>query len=291
MKINKNKDLSDNILNINNTDKNSISLNLESLTTEYNNLLIKYQQSVLNYINYFKEETGEKTFTTITGQTFWGSAPLNIYTNITNVTDCQAQCSSTPNCSGATFNPIDHGQPMCWIRTGNGSVMPGLSNDSAIVPEAQNLLKIVQSINDELTQVNNQILRIIKKGEPIYNLEAETREMKAKELIQNYSNLVMEREKIGKKMKEYSTLDENDKEGNLLINRNYYSFLLLLGLTIAIMFILYKFPILNGLKENNTQYESPDAIINRYFYSIIVIIFIILIIYLNSKTISNFFMV
>jgi hypothetical protein len=288
MVFNKIIDLSNNTLNINN---NSISLNLESLTIEYNVLLIKYQQAILNYINYFKQGTTEQTFATIAGQTFWGSTPLNTYTNITNVTDCQAQCANTPNCTGATFNPTDNGQPMCWIRSGEGSVMPGSTNDYAIVPEAQNLLKIVQSINDELTQVNNQILKIIKKGEPVYNWQAEMRENKAKELIQNYTNLVIERDKIEKNLKEHSTLDETQQQGNLLINANYYSFLLLLGLAIAIMFILYKFPILNAPKENNTsQFESEDTKINHSFYAIVAIIFSILIIYLNYKKISDLFM-
>jgi hypothetical protein len=35
-----------------NTDMNSSILKLESLNVKYNNLLIQYQQAILNYVNY-----------------------------------------------------------------------------------------------------------------------------------------------------------------------------------------------------------------------------------------------
>ena len=109
--------------------------------------------------------------TTLPGKVFWGSGQAgsqSVYTGGT-VEQCQALCSSTTNCSGATYNPTAHGQPMCWLRSGEGQVTPSLDSDVAIIPEAKKYLMTIESINTKLISTNQQIQKLINQSQPVYN--------------------------------------------------------------------------------------------------------------------------
>ena len=164
--------------------------------------------------------------TTMPGKVFWGSGQAgsqSVYTGGTQE-QCQALCSSTTNCSGATFNPTAHGQPMCWLRSGEGQIAPGLDTDTAIIPQGQEYLSIINSINNKLIATNQQIQNIIDQSEPEYNSIQTKNQEKNQELIQNYVQLTDEREKIAKMIKKYEDLDESQIQGELKINQNYYSY-------------------------------------------------------------------
>ena len=109
--------------------------------------------------------------TTMRGKAFWGSGQTGNPSVTTGgtVEQCQALCSSTTNCSGATYNPTAHGQPMCFLRTGDGQVVPALDTDVAIIPEAQKYLLIIESINTKLISTNQQIQNVINQSQPVYN--------------------------------------------------------------------------------------------------------------------------
>ena len=155
---------------VNNTDKNmnkesiSIALNLETLSLEYKNLLIKYQQAVVNYINYLQQEStnpcdssnnsaDQSCYAIIKGQAFWGTSGIT-QLDVSSIEECKAACAKAPGCSGATYNPDKN---TCILRKGDGSPVPS-SGDYAIVPKGKNLLQIVDSINNKLTEINTEIL-------------------------------------------------------------------------------------------------------------------------------------
>ena len=91
---------------------------------------------------------------TINGMQFLGGGALS-QNNSATLNDCMASCSSNPQCTGATYNPTNYKQPMCFLRKGDGNVVNGLSSDIAIVPKGKQLLSIVQSINQQLNETNN----------------------------------------------------------------------------------------------------------------------------------------
>jgi hypothetical protein len=235
----------------NNYNDDSKSLDLESLSTEYKNLLIQYKQAVLDYINYLKEESDASLYNTQTeandnipletsnGQAFWGEAAIS-QNNSPTLQDCVASCSNTTGCSGATYNGVDHKEPICSLRSGDGNLVSGLPNDYAIVPKGKLLLMIVDNINDKLTKINQKILSKIQDVKPLYNKLNQEKEISGSELIRQYKVLTDERDKIKKTINEYETLDEAQIQGNISINQNYYSFILLLFLAIGIIFILSK---------------------------------------------------
>jgi len=181
--------------------------------------------------------------TSIPGNVFWGSGQSgtqSVYTGGT-LEQCQALCSSTTNCSGATFNPTAHGQPMCWLRSGEGQLAPGLDTDTAIIPQGQEYLLTINSINNKLIETNEKIQNIIDQSEPEYNSIQTKNEEKNKELIQNYVQLTDEREKIAKMIKKYEDLDESQIQGELKINQKYYTYILLVLVVIGTVVLLYKF--------------------------------------------------
>lgn len=225
-------------------------LDLESLNTKYTNLLIEYKQALSNYINFLKEEdplthitkgkSEVKQMTTIKGTTYWGKSALGV-NNSSTLQECEASCANTNLCTGATFNQYDHGQPICWLRNGDGDILPGLENDYSIVLKEKNLLLIVQNINQQLIDINQQIQEKTQKGNSKYNSQIQERKIKNYELINQYTQLTTERNKIDKTINQYQTLDEEQNEGNLTINKNYFSFILLLFLVIFIIILLYNF--------------------------------------------------
>ena len=148
---------------------NSIILNLETLRTTYKNLLIEYQQAVANYVNYLKQNPSNNTnsMVTINGKQFLGGSALS-QNNSATLNDCIASCSSNPQCSGATYNPTNYKQPMCFLRTGDGNLVKGLSSDTAIVPKGKQLLSIVQNINQQLNETNAKIQALAKQAQPTY---------------------------------------------------------------------------------------------------------------------------
>jgi hypothetical protein len=273
---------------------------IKSLTTVANTNYTASGYSTATQPNY---NIDSQPLTSIKGQAFWGTGPVgsqNFYTNITNVNDCQALCSSTANCTGATFNPTDNGRPMCWLRTGEGTPMPSLPTDYAIVPKAVQLLSVIDQINTQLISVNDIILKDITNGQPIYNDEAISRKNKTQELIQNYENLQKERAKIKEQINSYDSLDAEELQGSININQNYYSFLLLMVLVAIIIYIIFRFS--NFFPSQSNIFSSPqqggglfDTDTNTYIYYLIftMIVLILLVVYYQkivqttSTTISN----
>ena len=233
-------------------DGKSKILDLESLNTKYKNLLIEYKQAVANYVDYLKQENSqmaklntskspnfkakEQELVSIKGSAYWGISGLSQNT-LATLEECKASCSIKPGCSGATFNP----DKKCFLRSGDSEIIKGLPNAYAIVPKGKHLLKIIQNINEQLTQVNKEIQDKTNYIENDYDLQVGQRLVKNAELTKQYGILTVERDKIEQILDEYQTLDEKQIEGNINISQNYYSFILLMIIMVLFIYFLYKF--------------------------------------------------
>ena len=221
--------------------------------------------------------------TKMQGKVFWGSGQAgsqSVYTGGT-VEQCQALCSSTANCSGATYNPTAHGQPMCFLRTGDGQVVPALDSDVAIIPEGQKYLLIIEAINNKLISTNQQIQNIINQSQPVYDSMKTERQQQNKELIQNYAKLVAEREKIAETLKSYEDLDKSEQQGQMRVTQKQYSYILLSIIAIGVIFILYKFSgILTSQPQGDSQiYNQTGGEIPQSTYYVLLIIIILIILF------------
>ena len=189
-------------------------------------------------------------YVNIKGNAFTGTGSAGQST-ATTLQDCQAQCASNSNCTGATFV-----SNKCQLRSGEGFIVPSSSNSYAIVPRGKQLLLNMENINQQLITTNNQITKIIKVGEPVYYEFKGKVDDKSEELKNNYKDLLEERENIKKLLEEYETLNRTDDENIIKINQNYYSYILLLILAIAIIALLIKI----SYSSTNSISTTPSVV-------------------------------
>ena len=264
----------------------SIVLDLEILNAQYSNLLIQYEQAVANYSALIQQQSAGNTppLMALPNNAFWGTASISS-SIIPSVPQCKALCATTSGCSGATYNTTNK---LCSLRSGEGSLAPDSSNSYAIITEEAYLLLNMQSINNQLIEINQKILAAINKGQPEFNYEYAERKVKAQELLKNYIMLNQEKERIVMIVQSYENLNKEEVEGNITINQNYYSLILLIILAIALIVILYLFSrsTVNTMSainsyQPNVQTEGQLGI-SAYF-----IVFAIILIVLVIKYFSN----
>lgn len=257
-----------------NSKSKSIIINLEELKSRYNNLLIQYKQAVANYVNYLKNNSNQTSsnlkFINMQGQAFWGTSGITSF-NTNSIDTCQATCASTPGCTGATFNPD---KQSCWIQTGDGPVIPAMANDYAIVPEGNYLINVVDSINKQLISINEQIISQIDEGEPEYNRQAMNRDYNKTELEIEYQNLLNERNKIKKMVRDYENLNSAEQQGSIMINKNYSSYIFFILISCIIIFIIYK---ISSPSVSSSLQRGGELGINVYYIVLAIIIIIVIV--------------
>lgn len=234
-----------------------------------------YNASNYNQSSQANFNINQQPMSAVQGSTYWGTTAVG-QNNSATLQECQASCASTNGCTGATFNATAHGQPMCWLRGGSGSISPGLDTDYAIVPKGQQLLSIVQSINQELTNINQQIQQKSEAGQPLYDEQSQQRKLKTSELVSQFIQLNVERDRINQMLNDYQTLDQEQNQGNIMINQNYYSFILLLGLVILVIIILYKFGMPEAAQSNPPLMQTGGELGINAYYIVFAIILVIL---------------
>jgi hypothetical protein len=225
---------------------------------------------------------------TIKGKTFWGTGQQSVRSGGT-VEQCKALCSSTAGCSGATYKPDVNGKSMCWLRTGEGQLTPALNTDVAIIPEAQKYLLTIDSINSKLINTNQQIQTIIGQSVPAYNSMKIKGQENNNELLENYNQLLNEREKISELLDSYEVLEQTEKQGDIKVNKNYYSYFLLVIIAIGAVILLYKFLNVNTNTGTNTSIQTGGEVSEKTSIFLLIIIVIILVInyYTNIKTTAS----
>jgi hypothetical protein len=197
------------------------------------------EQNVSYYCPKSCNEHKKKEMVTIKNATYWGTGPI-AQNNSATLQECSASCAMTDGCAGATFNATDSAKPMCWLRSGDTDITGGKDSDYAIVPKGKQMLMIVQKINMRLSEINQQIQKITQNGQETYDSQTPERKTNMAELARQYIQLNEEREKIDNTINDYQTLDQQQIQGDLTANKNYYSFVLLLLLAIITIFVLYK---------------------------------------------------
>ena len=284
--------------NNNNNNSKSLILDLETLSMQYKNLLIEYENAVNNYVSFLQQEAADsyskasapnyninkQTLVSVPGAIYWGGSNIGQNSSAT-LQECKASCASTNGCTGATYSVSSNGQPVCKLEGQDGKIVTGSANDTAIVPKGKQLLANIQSINNKLTNINKQIQSKSESGQPIYTEQSRVRQLKTSELISQFASLTEERNKIDEMINDYQTLDEKQSQGNLTINQNYYSFVLLLFLAIIIIFALFYFG--GSTSETNLQPQGISSILTTNFIvivSFLVSLLIVCVVIVINKT-------
>jgi hypothetical protein len=196
-----------------------MELSLSLLGQEYDALLSQYQQAYKNYTDYLSSsESGTGTsYATLKGNTYWGTEGVSEGAS-TTVEECQGKCSSISTCTGATFNPD---KKYCWVRKGEGDVIPGLDSDVAIVPKSKQNLDILYTLNNQLIALNKKMMDMTNSSLPELNNERNTRSHVNEHLMFNYEYLMDENNKLDKLIREYDSLENISKNSSIMVNQKY----------------------------------------------------------------------
>ena len=220
----------------------STSCCVTSITTIVNKSYNSSEYSASKAPNY---KINNPPLTSIKGMAYLGTGSAGQST-ATTLQECQAACSASSTCSGATFVA-----GKCNLRTGDSPIIPSSNDSYAIIPKGKQLLMNMNDLNEQLLNINKQITEKIKTGEPVYYDYKSQNDDKSQELMQNYKELETERENIRKLLEEYETLDTTENENQIKITQNYYSYILLVLLAIGIIFLLVK------LSSQGTPSSAP----------------------------------
>jgi len=189
--------------------------------------------------------------------------------------NCMATCSQLDTCTGATYN-IDTN--VCMLASGQGHAVSASPNQIAIMPQQDILLANIENITTQLNFVNDQIQGVIVNGQQAYDTQEQQNVLESSVLMDNYHQLLEDREAISRELTAISGLNEAQEQGELAVSQNYYSFLLLIFLALIFIIILSKLTI-SGFQNNSSTsgisyYTSsniePGGILGAGAYYIVV---------------------
>ena len=267
--------------NQNQNQNTSLILNLESLTKQYDTLLIQYNQVQSEYIDYLQKNQGKNglqsslDLTKVPNSTFWGTGAISS-TNVSTLDQCSALCSKTPGCSGATYNITSNSQTNCWLRSGDGMVVTGTSKQYAIIPKAKNYLLTLQTLNSQLIDTNRKILQVFQQYETLSDQDID-RVQKYNLLKKNYTHLEKERKDILNQLKDHQTIQEKQTHGSLIVTKNYYNYILLLFIVIVCLLILSK-TVIDSVGQNSSSTSNSNSNSLGLFFTILISLILILVI-------------
>ena len=92
---------------------------------------------------------------TIRGYTYEGGKTIKTV-DATSKTDCIDSCANNKKCAGATYNDA---QQLCWVKSGNGEITEGGSDDYAIVSILKQQAFVLQQLNAKLIEINTNMLK------------------------------------------------------------------------------------------------------------------------------------
>ena len=214
----------------------SISLKLETLEKDMQNTKTQYEQAYKNYIELLKSPSLAKEFQVLKGRAYTGGNVLSLSKGfVKDISSCQANCSETPNCKGATYNSVTK---LCYTAE-NGSIVPSTENTYAIVTNLENSILTLKALNDKLLYLTNEANVIISKSKPAYNDKISSTKYKKVELDNEYEKLLEQQREIRKLLDEYQTLRSDKIDTNLRVNQNAMGYNLFLALLLCLSYLFF----------------------------------------------------
>jgi hypothetical protein len=211
-----------------------------SLQNQFNTLLTQYTETYQNYIQAI--QSGDTTFTSVPNTSFLGQKNIQILQN-SSADSCQSACSTstTTPCSGANFNT---GTTSCTLLSGPGNIVPNVST-TAIVREALYYSYQLQQLNDQLTQINNQIKQSALQNMGKYQTTQQQQQQQEEILQTNYQILEQERKQIDAMIQEFETVHSAYENGTLSVDSYYNYYWVLLVIVVVLVGILAKITLSN----------------------------------------------
>ena len=209
-------------------------INVEALQKEYEVILKQYEEAVKNYIDALESrDYSKKEFTSFKGRTWWGTGSVSQGTTTTQQ-ECETMCANSENCSGAIFNPVKR---YCWARTGDGPITVGETDDYALIPKQKASLIVMQSLNDKLLSINQQISTELKNINPEVKAQMNKNITQQTQLDNSYQSLLEQKMEMAKQLQEYTSLEQENENQTLFVNQKSISMRFWVLITAIILLI------------------------------------------------------
>ena len=138
---------------------------METLSNNFNNLLVKYTDTYQKFLNVINSGDGS-SLTTVPNSAFIGESNINTIQG-SSVDNCLSECNSNDKCTGATF---DTNLKTCILNSGTGNILNS-KDQIAIVKQALYYTNELQQINNNL--IENTIIKNINQVESFEFLRKE----------------------------------------------------------------------------------------------------------------------
>ncbi len=176
------------------------------------------------------------TFTALKGRTWWGTGGLSEGT-VNSQEECENMCANSPECSGATFNPVKR---YCWTRTGDIGISAGMDSDYALITQQKAALSVMKTLNERLLDINKQITTSLQSINPEVREEYEQKNQKQQELNSSYNQLLEQKIEIDKQLQEYYSIEQEENNQSLYVNQQNVSFRFWTLITCLVLLITIK---------------------------------------------------
>lgn len=207
---------------------------LQNLSSQFNSLLAEYKDIYNKYVNVLNSK--DNSFTYASDSQFVGKSNLNVLGS-SSVSACESECSKNNSCGGATFN---NSAGSCTLGSGPGEIVH--TNDSvAIVKKALYYSNRLKEINADMTSLNQRMIEISKNNQhTLHQSETQTKQQNVI-MINNNNVLLDERIEIEKMTRQFQTIEAAYEDGNIIVNANYSSYIVLLFIVVLLVLLLFRF--------------------------------------------------
>lgn len=221
-----------------------MSSKLQNLSSQFNTLLTEYTNTYENYINTLNST--ENNLITVPNTSYIGQSNISI-TNNSSLDSCQTSCISNTNCSGATFN---NNATSCTLSSGSGNIV-STPQSTSIVQQALYYSYQLQLINAQLLNINKEMLAISNNSFNQFQKTQKKNQRQEQILNRNYQTLSQERLDIDKMVREFERLNSAYENGNIIVNSNYYFYIILMFVAISLILLFIKFSV--EFRDNNAN--------------------------------------
>jgi hypothetical protein len=278
-------------MNINkvNAKINSNILDLETLQQQFNTTIQNYNNTYTNYLNSlpsFTDPSGSVKAYDVSNVEYIflqgrmileTSGQLISTTDLSNsdISGCQAICQSLSNCTGATF---DSRNGNCMAYSGEYNLSnggPNTNSYTAIIPMSKQLLMQLKSYNAQLTNLNNEILSILKDTQPVLDEEIQMNNVTQLKAIGFKEKLLAEEIVIAKLLEEQETYIQDKNDTYKVVNSYYIQYKI--SIFIILILIALSLVIFSGYKP---KLFIITVILSMFFICKFNILYIILVVVL-----------
>jgi len=236
-----------------NSDSNSglesTVLKLQSLQLQFANIMTQYKQAYASYLSDINADSTQK-YDIINNAMYncsWcppGSYILtsdNQYPTANSATECQSLCSANSACTGATYQQSGK---TCYLLAKVPNQKVGLAKNftgyTAIAPKGAIDTSVLQSLNQQLIDLNGQISTELASLEPIEQSDITSKNSQKGKLREVYNSLLDERIKIDKMQQEYKDITQSYDDNSLYVTQTSALFLIWFLILIVILVFTVK---------------------------------------------------